>query len=99
MARLFWRHVPGRPVRLWLNFLLGLACEGCYCYQTFRTLYDFAGGSDGAYLYGGVAFDANNYAYVTTLYGGSHGLGTVFSMYAPKSDQMIQDNCDDTGKL
>jgi uncharacterized repeat protein (TIGR03803 family) len=69
-------------------------CEGCYCYQAFRTLYDFAGGSDGAYFYGGVAFDANNYyAYVAALYGGSHGLGTVFSMYVPKSDQIIQDKC------
>ena len=48
--------------------------------QTFTTLYNFTGSSDGGYPFGGLAWDANGNLYGTTYYGGSYGYGTVFEV-------------------
>lgn len=40
---------------------------------TFTSLYDFTGGSDGAYPVGGVVMDANGNLFGTTYAGGSTG--------------------------
>lgn len=41
-------------------------------------LHDFGGGTDGAYLDGGVIFDAAGNLYGTTVVGGTFSEGTVF---------------------
>ena len=47
---------------------------------TYNSLYDFTGGSDGAYPVGGVVFDANGDLYGTTVEGGAYGYGVVFEI-------------------
>ncbi len=48
--------------------------------QTFKVLYKFTGGSDGAEPYAGVVADADGNLYGTTYYGGSSGYGTVYEL-------------------
>jgi uncharacterized repeat protein (TIGR03803 family) len=52
---------------------------------TKTTLYAFAGGSDGAVPYGGVAIGVGGVLYGTTFFGGSSNAGTVFSLTPPAS--------------
>jgi uncharacterized repeat protein (TIGR03803 family) len=47
---------------------------------TEKVLYEFSGGSDGAYPFGGVIFDPAGNLYGTTAEGGSAKLGTVFKL-------------------
>jgi uncharacterized repeat protein (TIGR03803 family) len=47
---------------------------------TYTALHDFAGGSDGAYLYGNAAFDANGDLYGTVYEGGANGNGLVWEI-------------------
>jgi uncharacterized repeat protein (TIGR03803 family) len=47
------------------------------------TLYEFKGGSDGAFPYGGITFGPGGYMYGTTYSGGDGDYGTVFRMSAP----------------
>jgi uncharacterized repeat protein (TIGR03803 family) len=47
---------------------------------TEKVLYEFSGGSDGAYPFGGVIFDPAGNLYGTTVEGGSAKLGTVFKL-------------------
>jgi uncharacterized repeat protein (TIGR03803 family) len=53
--------------------------------QTFKVLYTFTGGADGAEPYANLIQDANGNLYGTTLYGGASGYGTVFKL--SKSDK------------
>jgi uncharacterized repeat protein (TIGR03803 family) len=48
--------------------------------QTFTVLYNFTGGSDGGYPYGGLIQDANGNLYGTTSAGGASNYGTVFKV-------------------
>jgi uncharacterized repeat protein (TIGR03803 family) len=45
-----------------------------------KTLHAFQGGTDGDVPWGGIVFDAAGNIYGTTLYGGTHGFGTVFEL-------------------
>lgn len=47
---------------------------------TYTSLYDFTGGSDGAYPESKVSFDASGNLYGTTEYGGTYGAGVVFEI-------------------
>jgi len=47
---------------------------------TETTLYNFQGGSDGAYPYGGVVRDSAKDLFGTTAEGGTHKFGTVFEI-------------------
>ena len=47
---------------------------------TFTSLYSFTGGSDGGFLYGGLAIDKSGNLYGSTVSGGASGSGTVFKM-------------------
>ncbi|MEY2427256.1 MAG: hypothetical protein QOJ40_141, partial [Verrucomicrobiota bacterium] len=47
---------------------------------TFNVLYPFSGGTNGAYLSGGLIQDADGRLYGTTYGGGASGFGTVFNM-------------------
>ncbi len=47
------------------------------------TLYEFKGGTDGAFPYGGITFGPGGYMYGTTYSGGDGDHGTVFRMSAP----------------
>jgi len=61
-------------------------CFGSYCYWQYNTLWNFGGG-DGQNPVSSVSFDADNYAYVTTAYGGAHGMGVVFRL--SPSDEIV----------
>ncbi len=69
-----------------LNCEPGLGCGVVYqltpsgSYWTDTTLYEFQDGSDGAFPYGGVIFDAAGNLYSTTTEGGSGNGGTVFEL-------------------
>jgi|SRR5271166_6786906 len=47
---------------------------------TYSSLHDFTGGSDGAYLYSNLVFDADGNLYGTAAGGGANGLGVVFEI-------------------
>jgi len=47
---------------------------------TFSTLYNFTGGSDGGFLYGGLAIDKDGNLYGSADSGGTPGSGTVFKL-------------------
>jgi uncharacterized repeat protein (TIGR03803 family) len=47
---------------------------------TFTTLHHFSGGSDGGFLYGGLAIDKDGNLYGSADDGGSNGYGTVFRL-------------------
>jgi uncharacterized repeat protein (TIGR03803 family) len=53
---------------------------------TFKVLYHFRGGSDGANPYAGVILDKQGNLYGTTELGGAHGRGTVFQLTPSGSD-------------
>jgi uncharacterized repeat protein (TIGR03803 family) len=74
-------------------FSLVWTCQGCYCYQAYSALWEFAGGSGGAFPISSVAFDPNNHAYVTTQAGGTHGMGTVFRLSNLPADQVANNSC------
>src|SRR5439155_14962165 len=46
----------------------------------FNALYSFAGGSDGGFLYGGLAQDADANLYGAATKGGAYGYGTIFKI-------------------
>jgi len=48
--------------------------------QTFKVLYNFTGGSDGAYPYGALLRDKAGNLYSTTFEGGASGYGTVYKL-------------------
>ena len=58
-------------------FMLSPAANGGW---TFTDLHDFAGGSDGAQPYGGLAVDIDGYIFGTTDEGGSDNQGLVFEI-------------------
>jgi len=47
---------------------------------TEKVIYSFAGGADGSYPNGGLAFDAAGNLYGTTVLGGAHNQGTIFEL-------------------
>jgi uncharacterized repeat protein (TIGR03803 family) len=47
---------------------------------TFTTLYNFTGGTDGGFLYGGLAIDKDGNLYGNADDGGANGYGTVFKL-------------------
>jgi uncharacterized repeat protein (TIGR03803 family) len=47
---------------------------------TFSTLYNFTGGSDGGFLYSGLAIDKDGSLYGSTYLGGTASAGTVFKL-------------------
>ena len=47
---------------------------------TFTTLYSFTGGTDGSFLYGGLAIDKAGNLYGSTVDGGANNSGTVFEL-------------------
>ncbi|HEY1615197.1 MAG TPA: choice-of-anchor tandem repeat GloVer-containing protein [Rhizomicrobium sp.] len=47
---------------------------------TFTSLYSFTGGSDGGFLYGGLAIDNAGNLYGSTVDGGANSAGTVFKL-------------------
>jgi uncharacterized repeat protein (TIGR03803 family) len=47
---------------------------------TFSTLYNFTGGADGGFLYGGLAIDKSGNLYGNTAAGGANGDGSVFKL-------------------
>ena len=46
----------------------------------FSTLYNFTGGADGGFLYGGLAIDGDGNLYGSTVGGGANNAGTVFEL-------------------
>ncbi len=48
--------------------------------QTYRVVYSFQGGTDGAHPFGGLIRDSAGTHYGTTYRGGTHGYGTVFEL-------------------
>jgi len=47
---------------------------------TYSSLHDFTGGSDGAYPYCNLLFDATGNLYGTAFYGGTNNAGVVFEI-------------------
>jgi uncharacterized repeat protein (TIGR03803 family) len=47
---------------------------------TFTRLYEFTGGADGAFSYGGATLDAAGNLYGTCIGGGANGLGTIWEL-------------------
>ena len=56
--------------------------------QTYRVIYNFAGGADGGQPIGGLVIDAAGNLYGTTSYGGPAGAGTAFKL-TPHSSNWI----------
>jgi uncharacterized protein (TIGR03437 family) len=52
---------------------------------TYTVLYNFAGGSDGAHPFAGLVIGSGGVLYGTTDFGGTSGIGTVFSLTPPAS--------------
>jgi uncharacterized repeat protein (TIGR03803 family) len=48
--------------------------------QTYKVLYSFTGGADGAFPFGALVGDHAGNLYGTTPYGGASGYGTVFKL-------------------
>ena len=46
----------------------------------FRTIYTFQGQPDGSFPYGALLFDASGNIYGTTYYGGTNGIGAVYTL-------------------
>ena len=64
-----------------LGFTVALLLAALAQAQTFSTLYNFTGGSDGSYPYGGVVKDSAGNLYGTTEQGGSnYSTGTVYEL-------------------
>ena len=69
-------------VTLFLSLLPGALAATQYKY---KILHAFGSGTDGAGVWGGLAFDVNGNLYGTTGAGGAHGDGTVFEL-TPQAD-------------
>jgi len=54
--------------------------------QTFKALYNFTGGADGAFPFAGLTMDRAGNLYGTTAYGGQNGLGNVYKLSHRGSD-------------
>jgi len=73
------RAAVGAPI-LALVLVFGTMANQSAQAQTFTTLYNFTGSSDGGYPYGNVVSDPSGGLYGTTYYGGTAGLGVVFKL-------------------
>lgn len=63
-----------------MTFTVVLVLAALVQAQTFTTLYNFTGGSDGGYPYAPVLRDKAGNLYSTTYQGGASGYGTVFKL-------------------
>jgi uncharacterized repeat protein (TIGR03803 family) len=63
-----------------MTFMVVLVLAALAQAQTFTTLYNFTGGSDGGYPYAPVLRDKAGNLYSTTYEGGASGYGTVFKL-------------------
>jgi uncharacterized repeat protein (TIGR03803 family) len=62
--------------------------SGCAQAATYKELYEFKGGSDGAYPFAGLVMDSARNAYGTTNVGGAYNAGTVFKL-APNGSKTV----------
>lgn len=63
-----------------ITFIAVLGLAAVAQAQKFTTLYDFTGGSDGAYPCGGLVLDATGNLYGSTQKDGPNGTGTLFKL-------------------
>jgi len=64
--------------------------------QTFTTLYNFTGGSDGGNPYAGVIQNQSGNLYGTTAYGGLYGYGVVYEVSSSGSETVLYPFTDNT---
>jgi len=89
-----WVPASGRTLAFNILLSLSLLVAGVAEGQTFKTLYVFTGGADGAYpQFGGLITDASGNIYGNTAFGGSqagfNGNGVIFKLDANGNESVL----------
>jgi hypothetical protein len=89
-AKQFYFQEQTRDVRLHLRkaailLIVGFSCSVASTGQNVKTIYNFLGGSDGAYPNGGIVRTSDGF-YGTTSSGGTFNNGTVYKLTEPTNE-------------